>query len=237
MSTTRPLPFRGYAIGLDLGQRHDPSALCLVERRGSARYTGAAGEALDLAVRKLQRWPLETPMPDIVEAVCAALEREPLASAEVTLAVDATGLGGPVVDLLRARLKRRPRGLAKLNFRPTLIHGGDRVSRDELFWRIPKRELAAAVQIALQQRRLRVAEKIDLADVLRTELATFKVKITTAGNDVYGTWREGEHDDLVLACAVAVWHALEAAGKVPTCGSALGPRRARPVGSWKPRIW
>jgi hypothetical protein len=37
------------------------------------------------------------------------------------------------------------------------------------------------------------------------ELTTFQVKITPATNEIFGTWREGPHDDLVLAVAIAVW--------------------------------
>jgi hypothetical protein len=36
----------------------------------------------------------------------------------------------------------------------------------------------------------------------------FKLKINiTTGHDSYEAWREGEHDDLVLAAALAVWAA------------------------------
>jgi hypothetical protein len=45
------------------------------------------------------------------------------------------------------------------------------------------------------------------------ELTTFQVKITPATNEVFAAWREGQHDDLGLAVAIAVWqaeHFLEA---------------------------
>jgi hypothetical protein len=43
----------------------------------------------------------------------------------------------------------------------------------------------------------------------RFELGTSytAVKITPATNEVFGAWREGQHDDLVLAVAIAVWQA------------------------------
>ena len=37
------------------------------------------------------------------------------------------------------------------------------------------------------------------------ELQNFKVKFTRAGNDTYEAWRESDHDDLVLAAAMAAW--------------------------------
>jgi hypothetical protein len=36
------------------------------------------------------------------------------------------------------------------------------------------------------------------------------VKITPSGNEQYGAWREGEHDDLVLAVALACWRVRKA---------------------------
>jgi hypothetical protein len=43
------------------------------------------------------------------------------------------------------------------------------------------------------------------AELLVKELQNFKVKITAAANEVFGEWREGQHDDLVLATALAAW--------------------------------
>ncbi len=45
-----------------------------------------------------------------------------------------------------------------------------------------------------------------LADTLKRELLTFRVKINIAtSHDSYDAWREGDHDDLVLAVAMACW--------------------------------
>ncbi len=37
------------------------------------------------------------------------------------------------------------------------------------------------------------------------ELQNFRIKFTKAGNDTYEAWRESDHDDLVLAAAMAAW--------------------------------
>ena len=55
--------------------------------------------------------------------------------------------------------------------------------------------------------RLRIAAALPEADTLVRELLAFQVKITAAAHDTYGAWREGTHDDLVLAVALACWHA------------------------------
>lgn len=42
--------------------------------------------------------------------------------------------------------------------------------------------------------------------MLRAELLNFRVKINLkTAHDFYEAWREGDHDDLVLAAALAAW--------------------------------
>jgi hypothetical protein len=36
-------------------------------------------------------------------------------------------------------------------------------------------------------------------------LENFQMKITLAGHDTYGAWRENSHDDLTLGLSVALW--------------------------------
>jgi hypothetical protein len=73
--------------------------------------------------------------------------------------------------------------------------------------RVPKRDLVAAVQTLLQNGRLRIAAGLPLADVLRKELLNFRVKVDPrTAHDSYSHWREGDHDDLVLATACACWY-------------------------------
>jgi hypothetical protein len=110
--------------------------------------------------------------------------------------VDATGVGPPVVDLLTQ---------AQLNPIAVTITGGDQVAREGRRYRVPKRDLVSTVQIALQSGRLKVAQALPEANTLVKEMLAFKVRIIAAANDTYGAWREGEHDDLVLAVCMAVW--------------------------------
>jgi hypothetical protein len=70
---------------------------------------------------------------------------------------------------------------------------------------VPKRDLVSVVQVALQTDKLKIAEALPEAGTLVRELQGFQVKITDAANDTYGTWREGAHDDLVLAVALALY--------------------------------
>jgi hypothetical protein len=78
-------------------------------------------------------------------------------------------------------------------------------------WSVPKRELAGVLQVLLGTRRLQVAPALPLALVLGKELATFTAKINVAtGSESFEAWRTRDHDDLVLAVALACWYAERA---------------------------
>ena len=46
--------------------------------------------------------------------------------------------------------------------------------------------------------------------MLIKEMQEMRVKVTAAGNEQYGSWREGEHDDLVLAVGLGAWWLCQA---------------------------
>lgn len=189
-------------IGLDLGQAKDFTALCIIECVRSIDYTGK-DEITNLNCVHLQRWKLRTSYPSIVADVVRMVNSlKPYQSpdARPVLAIDATGCGAPVVDLFK-------REKINAELRPIQIVGGANVSEEFGMNRVPKRDLVSAVQVALQNRTLKVADVLHEADTLLRELQNFTVKITDAANDVYGAWREGTHDDLVLAVALALWNA------------------------------
>jgi len=54
--------------------------------------------------------------------------------------------------------------------------------------------------------RLKITKGLRYVDTLIQELGNFRVKITTKDNDTYESWREGQHDDLVLSVALASWY-------------------------------
>ena len=88
------------------------------------------------------------------------------------VAVDGTGVGAPVVDLLRA---------ARLGCEvaAVTITGGERVVRNGQAWNVPKRDLIAGVQVLLEQGDLRIAAGLAEAGALVREL--LDVRITMAG--------------------------------------------------------
>ena len=72
----------------------------------------------------------------------------------------------------------------------------------------PLLDLVSTARVYLESRRLRIAEQLLKAETLIRELQNFQSKITGNANDTYGTWREGTHDDLVIAFALALWSAV-----------------------------
>jgi hypothetical protein len=152
----------------------------------------------------LERYELGTPYPTVISRVTRLLKHFPISEHpnHTRLVIDATGVGRPVVDSFRAQ------GVYPIGI---TIHGGDRVTQEiggprELTLRAPKRDLVSAVQTLLQNNRLRIAAGLPLADVLRRELLNFKMRIDPrTAHDSYSHWREGDHDDLVLATACAAW--------------------------------
>jgi hypothetical protein len=148
-------------------------------------------------MRGVPRFPLGTPYTEIVPAVAALVRSGPLAESPVV--VDHTGVGRAVVDMMR-----QSAGWIV----PVTITGGHAVTvTEDCTFHVPKKELVTCLQVVLQGRRLRIARGLHEADVLVRELQQFQVKITQAAHETFGVWREGQHDDLVLAVALACWWA------------------------------
>ncbi len=92
---------------------------------------------------------------------------------------------------------------------PVTITAGQRVAVDESnAYLVPKKDLVTCLQLLLQGRRLKVAKGLPDADLLSREMQNFRMKnVPLSGSDPMIAWREGQHDDLVLAMALACWWA------------------------------
>jgi hypothetical protein len=198
-----------YIAGLDVGQQADPSALTVLERdlwlRGNvvkSRYDA----------RWLERFPLQTSYPAMARLVRDRLEK---LGERAILVVDVTGVGRGVVDLFREEWTTRDAATGERVVRPgkpaiiavTLLSSALRQPTapvwDELH--VAKRDVVMAFMLALQHQRFRAAKGLKEAEVLFKEGQNFQWKVSAAGNDQYGAWRDGQHDDLLLAVAIAVW--------------------------------
>lgn len=173
-----------YTVGIDLGQAFDYTAFAILEERKHRQYD----------LRHVERHR-NVPYTAIVDRTRELVSR---LRGPVSLAVDATGVGRPVVDMLEEA--QIPADLYALT-----LTGGDSVQRDGFQIRVPKRDVVSAVACLLQTGRLRIPRSLQGGDVLERELVRFRAKITLSGHDTYEAWREADHDDLVLAVALACW--------------------------------
>lgn len=181
-----------FVVGVDLGQSHDYTAIVVLERAGD-----------ELHARHIERLPLGTPYPKQVTRV-AEVVGSPQLERKAMVAVDGTGVGRAVVDLLRPALK--PLGAPLVSI---IITGGNSTSRVGSHWSVPKRDLIASAQVALQQKRLRIASQLAEAQTLVDELVAYRVKVSDDGHDSYSNGRETANDDLVLAACIATYVATK----------------------------
>ena len=101
----RPRVGLPYWVGVDLGEKQDYSAIAVVDREvivGTRRHpaTWELDKKTVYTVRYLERLALGTSYLDVADRV-ARLSRDIRMTNPCELVVDATGVGAPVVDLLR----------------------------------------------------------------------------------------------------------------------------------------
>jgi hypothetical protein len=179
-------------VGVDIGQRRDPTAIAVVEQehRGSETHH---------MVRYLERLPLGSPYPAVAERVAAVVRGVHTATSgeAPTLYMDATGVGTPIVDVLRAVGVGDLAQLVAVYF----THGDRRkVERGEV--KLGKAWLVSRMQALLQSGLLHLPRTAE-ADALGKELLDYEIRVTEDANDRYGAFRVGAHDDLVTALGLA----------------------------------
>src|SRR5215212_3026749 len=179
-------------VGVDIGQRRDPTAIAVVEQehRGSETHHIA---------RHLERLPLGSPYPTVAERVAAVVGGVHAATSgeTPTLYLDATGVGTPIVDVLRAASVGDIAQLVAVYF----THGDRRkVERGEV--KLGKAWLVSRMQALLQSGLLHLPRTAE-AEVLSQELLDYEIRVTEDANDRYGAFSVGAHDDLVTALGLA----------------------------------
>jgi hypothetical protein len=221
-----------YFVGVDLGQSQDFTAIAVLERtelKGDWDPAAFAHRKLvKLRLRYLERPSLGTPYTEVVQRVVQVTRSADLAK-RCHLIVDGTGVGRPVVDLLRATGPG-------CTLMPVTITGGGQEHWSKGFHQVPKRDLIVGLQLLFQRAELQIAAGLALGATLERELADMRVKISSPGREQFGAWREGQHDDLVLAVALACWGARKMyphapAGENAYCRWTHGaPDLRKPVG-------
>jgi hypothetical protein len=214
-----------FVVGADLGQSADPTAIAVIEHLSGVidegsdfeRHTGLRTPQREVEfydVRHLQRLPLGTSYPVVVERVKEMLARPPLCGDDnqipAELVIDEIGVGRAVGDIFNSA------GLSPIKISITAGSevspvGGDR-------WHVSKTALISTVDALLHTGRLRFAASLTEAPTMKDELQDFRRKLSDAGRATYAA-RTGKHDDLVLAVAVACWWLNQPPPAQPMFGS------------------
>lgn len=185
-----------FFAGLDLGSAHEFSAVAVLEKR-YVRAPGAHVKQIGhYAVRHLERFPPGTPYARMTNRLREIFCDDAVAGG--LLVIDETVIGKPVLDTFRDA------GIDAMLRRLT-VTAGMKATFDEGLWLVPKKELVGVMQVLLQDRRLQVAPTLAEADVLVKELQSFRARPPVRESNDLLDWREGAHDDLVLAVAIAAW--------------------------------
>jgi hypothetical protein len=195
-----PNPQLRYYVGLDLGQAQEYTALAVLERPFVHETAPSELRRPTYALKHLQRFPLGTPYPEVMNEMEKILRTPALRGCSIL--VDQTGVGRSVVDIFVDGLKHKV--TAQL-IRFTISNGHEVGVGKGSGINVPKKELVGAVQALLQCRRLQVPRSLPDAALLVRELENFKMKPPTLRADSFEAWRENAHDDLVFAVALAAW--------------------------------
>jgi hypothetical protein len=150
-------------------------------------------------LRHVERFPPGIAYTAIIAAVAERVNAAGVKSSPI--AVDLTAVG-------RGFLEQCWRSRAGLNVHAYAVTAGLQVQKGEdHITLVPKRDLVMSLQLVLQGRRLKIAPELPQAPLLTTELANFRLKSVPLNPMATVEWREGRHDDLVYAVALAVWFA------------------------------
>jgi hypothetical protein len=140
---------------------------------------------------------LGTGYPEVIDILVEQFMDPTVRRCGYSLVADYTGCGRPVVQELRR---------AGLTCTAVTIHGGYAETRPDNEFGVAKRDLVGGVAYFLGKRLLGFAKDLPLLEVLQQELLNFRVKIDPrTAHESYSSWRERDHDDLVIAVALALW--------------------------------
>lgn len=207
-----------YTVGLDLGKERDPSALVVAERvqfiadgRPSDYTFGEDPPRVADAfhVRHIQRFELGTPYDAVVDAVGELLSTPELRE-DAVLVFDRTGVGGAVADLFNAAYRRGKLGRCFWPLGVTLTAGFAPRGAVAGTWSATahKGDVVQRLYLLQESGRLKIPLGLPGAEQLVKELRAFRPKQSArTGNLSFEAEHESDHDDLVIALALAVWYA------------------------------
>ena len=183
------------SIGVEFGQGHSPSAIAVaeVEERKTDRWWEN-----HFKIRYLERLPIGTTYPAIAERVTRLVQTlRSRHRATILLYLNATGIGTPVMDMIR----RQP--ISARVWDVYFNHGDRRVVVDDREIRLGKAFVVSRLKTLLQAHRIHLPPSPE-ARILAEELMEYEVKVSEDANDRYGAFKVGSQDDLVTALGLAL---------------------------------
>jgi hypothetical protein len=202
-----------FAIGLDIGQQVDYSALAVVSlidtpledldpRTGMLKFDST------FFVKWLERPALGTAFSTVVKRAVELRNDSALGRKAVTddgrvevlrppIVIDGTGIGAPLVEMFQRNHNVR--------VVPVIITGGQELNAAHGRFRVPKQDLVAALSVVFEMQQIKIASGLDLSDDLLGELKNFRMQTNAGtGHSTYDA-KPGTHDDLLIAVALGVW--------------------------------
>lgn len=185
------------AIGVDIGQKRDPTAVCVAE---AERREAEGRTEIHFKVRHLERLRLGTPYPEVVERIGRITDQVRARKGErPTVYVDATGVGQPVVDLLREQVQSGTVVAVYFTYGDRRTESSEGVN---LRVSLGKAFMVSRLQAMLGSGRLHLPRTQE-AGALTRELLNFELRVDQSGHETSGAFRTGTHDDLVCAVGLA----------------------------------
>jgi hypothetical protein len=186
-----------YAIGLDIGARHDRTALAVLE----LRYRGDEGHFLVRYLKRLRLGILFRDVATQVKRLVEELRKEGTKDGgrvDLTILTDATGGGAPVAEMIT-------KALPSEDVRTVFITGGNtaRFAGSDIF--LSKGLLVSNLVALFESNRIYLSKDSKALGALVDELANFEIKVSEeTGNESYSA-KTGRYDDLVTALGLASW--------------------------------
>ncbi len=178
----------GPVIGIDIGQKRDPTAICVAQvmwREGGWHYL----------IHLLERMRLGTPYPEVADRIVEIIDRSSRRAGErPRVYIDATGVGLPVVDLVQERFRWAV---------PVYFTAGNRRNESPGRVSLGKAWLVSRLQALIRNLQIHLP-KTPEGRVLAAELLNYEMRVDQNARDRYGAFRVGTHDDLVTALGLAV---------------------------------
>lgn len=180
-------------MSIDIGESTDHTAISII-------YPVYTDHGMEYHVKHIERLPLKIKYGRIMQRIKDISAENHHA---MTIVIDQTGVGKPVVDLIEADLSKL--GVEVIG---VTITKGYNING----WNIPKKYLISSLKAGLQTKKVKIARNLiepEILEITKNELLNYRedTKKLPAEDALYDNWRNGEHDDIVLSLSIGIFAA------------------------------